>query len=181
MLDEEQSGVGRTGKWFVFQHTSVQPDVMTLAKGLGSGYPIGACLAVGAASKVFKPGGHGSTFGGNPLACTAALTTLSVIEEEKLLSNALETGTIIRNGLKQGLQGIEDVVEVRGQGMMIGIELVSPCTQLVERALHKGLLINVTADTVIRLLPPLIMRKNEAELLTLSLLELIKEFLKQGR
>ncbi|MFN3595056.1 MAG: aspartate aminotransferase family protein [Thiobacillaceae bacterium] len=177
MLDEVQSGVGRTGKWFAFQHTEILPDVMTLAKGLGSGVPIGACLARGAAAEAFTPGKHGSTFGGNPLACTAALTTLEVIEQEGLLANAAEVGAYIRQDLAERLQGVAGVREIRGQGLMIGIELDRPCGDLVGRALERRLLINVTADSVVRLLPPLILRREEAALLTATLAELIRDFL----
>src|SRR5471032_3378547 len=152
MIDEVQSGVGRTGKWFAHQWSDIVPDVMTLAKGLGSGVPIGACLAHGVAAQVFKPGNHGSTFGGGPLVSVAALTTLSVMEEDDLLDNAAKMGEIIRNGFKQALAGVAGVRDIRGQGLMIGIELDRPCGDLVNSALENGLLINVTADTVIRLL-----------------------------
>lgn len=177
MLDEVQSGVGRTGKWFAYQHADILPDVMTLAKGLGSGVPIGACLARGAAATTFTPGKHGSTFGGNPLACTAALTTLEVIEQEGLLANAAEVGAFIRRDLAERLQGVAGVREIRGQGLMIGIELDRPCADLVTRALARRLLINVTADSVVRLLPPLILKRDEAAQLTETLAELIREFL----
>ncbi|KAF4531140.1 hypothetical protein B566_EDAN019169 [Ephemera danica] len=177
MLDEVQCGIGRSGKWFAFQHTQIFPDVMTLAKGLGSGVPIGACLAKGAASEVFKPGNHASTFGGNPLVCAAALATLEVIEEENLMQNALEIGNFIRNLLKEKLAGVEGVVQIRGQGLMIGVELVKPCTILVREALDKGLLINVTSDKVVRLLPPLIMQQDEARQVVNILSELISQFL----
>lgn len=177
MLDEVQSGVGRTGKWFAFQHTDILPDVMTLAKGLGSGVPIGACLARGVAAETFTPGKHGSTFGGNPLACTAALTTLEVIEQEGLLANAAEVGAYIRQDLAERLQGVAGVREIRGQGLMIGIELDRPCGDLVRRALERQLLINVTADSVVRLLPPLILKRDEAAMLTETLAGLIRAFL----
>jgi len=153
MLDEVQSGIGRTGKWFAHQHTGILPDVMTLAKGLGSGVPIGACLTAGKAVETFKPGNHGSTFGGNPLACTAGLTTLDILEQDKLLAHADSLGQFISKGLADALQGVNSVKEIRGQGLMIGIELDKPCGELVKQALAKGLLINVTADNVIRLLP----------------------------
>lgn len=181
MLDEVQSGVGRTGKWFAFQHTDILPDVMTLAKGLGSGVPIGACLARGVAAETFTPGKHGSTFGGNPLACTAALTTLEVIEQEGLLANAAEVGAYIRQDLAERLQGVAGVREIRGQGLMIGIELDRPCGDLVRRALERQLLINVTADSVVRLLPPLILKRDEAAVLTETLAELIRAFLAGDR
>ncbi len=181
MLDEVQSGVGRTGKWFAFQHTDVLPDVMTLAKGLGSGVPIGACLARGVAAQLFTPGKHGSTFGGNPLACTAALTTLQVIEQEGLLANAASMGAFIRQDLAERLRGVPGVRDIRGQGLMLGIELDRPCGKLVEQALARRLLINVTAESVVRLLPPLILRQEEAAHLTQQLAELIRSHLAEGQ
>jgi acetylornithine aminotransferase len=177
MLDEVQSGMGRTGKWFAHQHTGVKVDVMTLAKGLASGVPIGACLARGTAAQLFKPGNHGSTFGGGPLACIAALTTLDVIEEEGLMARAERVGAAIRSGLETRLDGVPGVVDVRGWGLMLGIELDRPCGILVERAIDAGLLINVTAEKVIRLLPALIMSDDEAAQLVDMLSGLIKEFL----
>lgn len=177
MLDEVQCGIGRTGKWFGFQHTDILPDVMTLAKGLGSGVPIGACLTAGNAVGTFKPGNHGSTFGGNPLACTAGLNTLNIIEQDGLLNHADEIGKFIRNGLSASLQGVNGVKDIRGQGLMIGIELDKPCGDLVKLALAKGLLINVTADTVVRLLPPLILSQAEAQQMIDILSPLIKDFL----
>lgn len=177
MLDEVQCGIGRSGRWFAFQHTGITPDVITLAKGLGSGVPIGACLAKGAAAEVFKPGNHASTFGGNPLACTAALTTLEVIEEEDLLRNAMEMGDFMRSMFKAQLADLPDVREIRGQGLMIGIELSRPCGNLVKEALKEGLLINVTSDKVVRLLPPLVMQRSEAEQVVNALSSIVKEFL----
>ncbi|MBA0916258.1 MAG: aspartate aminotransferase family protein [Nitrosospira sp.] len=177
MLDEVQCGIGRSGKWFAFQHSGIHPDVMTLAKGLGSGVTIGACLAKGVASEVFKPGNHASTFGGNPLASTAALTTLNIIERDGLILNALELGDYIRSSFKSTLSSIEGVKEIRGQGLMIGIELSRPCGELVREALSQGLLINVTSDKVVRLLPPLVMKCQEADLVVSSVSKLIKEFL----
>ncbi|MBK9161988.1 MAG: acetylornithine transaminase [Nitrosomonadales bacterium] len=177
MLDEVQCGIGRTGKWFAFQHAGILPDVMTLAKGLGSGVPVGACLAAGKATGTFQPGNHGSTFGGNPLACTAALTTLDTVEQDKLLAHAESLGQFIRDGLTNRLQGVAGVKEVRGQGLMIGIELDKPCGELVKQALANGLLINVTADNVVRLLPPLVMTQDEARSLLDILCPLIKDFL----
>ena len=177
MIDEVQSGIARTGAWFAHQHANVRPDVMTLAKGLGSGVPIGACLAMGEAATVFKPGTHGSTFGGNPLACTAALETLKIIEAQGLVTRARELGLYIRQSLGEHLDGIAGVKEIRGDGLMIGIELDRPCAEIVKLALAEGLLINVTVDTVIRLLPPLIMEKTEAQLLVENLSALIKQFL----
>ena len=177
MCDEVQCGTGRTGRWFGYQHGGVLPDVMTLAKGFGSGVPIGACVAAGRAAGVFKPGNHGSTFGGGPFACTAALTTLAVIEEDKLLVRAHALGESIRAGFQSALQGVSGVVDIRGDGLMIGIELNRPCGALVERALHQGLLINVTAESVIRLLPPLVFTDDDATHLVATLAPLIGAFL----
>jgi acetylornithine/N-succinyldiaminopimelate aminotransferase len=177
MLDEVQSGMGRTGKWFAFQHSGVGPDVMPLAKGLGNGLPIGACLAAGPAAQLFKPGNHGSTFGGNPLACAAALATLDIIEEERLMESAVKVGDTIRSELARQIGGLKGVKEIRGMGLMIGIELEYPCGELVQQALERGFLINVTVDNVIRLLPPLIFRTEEAGLLLATLVPLITEFL----
>jgi acetylornithine aminotransferase len=177
MLDEVQSGIARTGTWFAFQHTNIQPDVMTLAKGLGSGVPIGACLAKGAAADVFTPGKHGSTFGGNPLACAAALATLEITERENLLENAETVGNQIADGMRAALAGVAGFVTVRNAGMMIGIELDRPCGDLVKQALDVGLLINVTNDKVVRLLPPLVMKSDEAAQLVEMLADLIKKFL----
>ena len=177
MLDEVQSGIGRTGTWFAFQHTDIIPDVMTLAKGLGSGVPIGACLAKGAAAEIFTPGKHGSTFGGNPLACKAALTTLAVIENDHLMKNAEWMGNFIRSSLAERLANVDGVVALRNAGLMIGIELDRPCTELVKQALAVGLLINVTHDTVVRLLPPLILNQEEAQQIVDILANLIGNFL----
>jgi acetylornithine aminotransferase len=179
MLDEVQCGLGRTGKWFAFQHTGILPDVMTLAKGLGSGVPVGACLAAGKATGTFKPGNHGSTFGGNPLASTAALTTLSIMEQDKLLDHVEKLGTWLKQQLQSRLGGLKGVVAVRGQGLMLGIELDKPCGELVAKALEKGLIINVTADSVIRLLPSLIFPEAEAQQLLDILFPLVTEFLAQ--
>lgn len=177
MLDEVQCGIGRTGKWFGFQHAAILPDVMTLAKGLGSGVPIGACLTAGNAVGTFKPGNHGSTFGGNPLACAAGLNTLNILEQDGLLAHTEHIGKFIRDGLSASLQGVNGFKEIRGQGLMIGIELDKPCGDLVKQALAKGLLINVTADTVVRLLPPLILSQAEAQQMIDILSPLIKDFL----
>ena len=177
MLDEVQCGIARTGKWFAHQHANILPDVMTLAKGLGSGVPIGACLTAGKAAGVFGPGNHGSTFGGNPLACTAGLTTLDVIEQDQLLAHADQLGRYLQQAFATQLAGVSGVVEIRGQGLMLGIELSKPCGDLVKLALAQGLLINVTADSVIRLLPPLIMSQAEAQLLVDGLCPIIKDFL----
>ena len=177
MVDEVQCGIGRTGKWFAHQHAGIKPDVMTLAKGLGSGVPIGACLAAGTATGVFGPGNHGSTFGGNPLACVAALTTLDVIEQDGLMQHAATLGASIRAGFGKALEDIAGVVEIRGDGFMIGIELDRPCGELVTKALNVGLIINVTAERVIRLLPPLTLSDAEGAELVASLSKLIREFL----
>jgi acetylornithine aminotransferase len=177
MLDEVQSGMGRTGKWFAFQHSGVRPDVMPLAKGLGNGVPIGACLAAGPAAELFKPGNHGSTFGGNPLACAAALATLAIIEEERLMENAVAIGDFIRAELARKIGGLKGVKEIRGKGLMIGIELEYACGELAQQALERGVLINVTVDNVIRLLPPLVFKREEAELLLAALVPLITSFI----
>jgi acetylornithine/N-succinyldiaminopimelate aminotransferase len=176
MLDEVQSGMARTGKWFGFQHSGVQPDVITLAKGLANGFPMGACLARGAAAETFKPGSHGSTFGGNPLACVAALATLSIIEDERLLARATALGATVVDGLRRQLAGVPGVRQVRGLGLMIGIELDRPCGELVQRGLDAGLLINVTADSVVRLLPPLILSDAEAGQLVDGVAGLVRAF-----
>jgi len=180
MLDEVQTGIGRTGTWFGFQHSGVVPDVMALAKGLGSGVPIGACLARGEAAEVFKPGNHGSTFGGNPLACATALATLNIIEEENLLENVQVRGEAIRSGLRQVLANVPGVVDIRGEGMMIGIELDRPCGELVGVARDAGVLINVTADTVIRLVPPLIYGEAEVNVLVAAISGMVKNYLQKA-
>ncbi len=177
MLDEVQTGIGRTGTWFGFQHTTLLPDVIASAKGLGSGMPIGACLARGAAAEVFQPGNHGSTFGGNPLACAAGLATLQTIEDEGLLANATRIGGEIEAGLKRELDNVAGIKQIRGLGMMIGIELDRPCGELVQLARAQHLLINVTADNVIRLVPPLVMNSEEAAWLVAVLAPLIRAFL----
>ena len=179
MLDEVQTGIARTGTWFAFQHTKVKPDVMSLAKGLGSGVPIGACVAAGKAADVFTYGKHGSTFGGNPLATAAGLATLNIIQEEGLRQNAEKIGNLIREGFLAELKDTHGFVTVRNAGLMIGIELDRPCGALVKMALEAKLLINVTADTVVRLLPPLIMNEAEANELVQRLSALIKIFLTQ--
>ncbi|MBF0256117.1 MAG: aspartate aminotransferase family protein, partial [Gammaproteobacteria bacterium] len=177
MLDEIQTGMGRTGRFFAHQHSAIQPDVMTLAKALGNGVPIGACLARGAAAELFAPGNHGSTFGGNPLACSAALAVLEVMESENVPAQAAEKGAQLKSLLTQALAGLKGVVEVRGLGMMLGIELDRPCADLVGRALEQGLLINVTADRVIRLLPPLLLSVEDMQLLSDKLAGLVRDFL----
>lgn len=178
MLDEVQSGIARTGTWFAFQHTSIMPDVMTLAKGLGSGVPIGACVARGVAAETFTPGKHGSTFGGNPLATAAGLATLNIIAEENLRENAQEVGDYIASLLTDTLKNQAGIVNIRNAGMMIGVELDRPCGELVKQALAAKLLINVTSEKVIRLLPSLVMSKQEAEELVNRLAPLILNFLK---
>jgi acetylornithine aminotransferase len=177
ICDEVQCGMGRTGTWFGFQHAGIRPDIVTLAKGLGSGVPVGACLTAGAAAGLFGPGNHGSTFGGNPLACRAALTTIEVIERDGLMARADALGKRIRTGMADALQGRAVLREIRGQGLMIGIELDRPCGDLVKRGLEAGLLINVTADTVVRLLPALTMTDAEADELVGRLASLIREFI----
>lgn len=177
MLDEVQCGIARTGVWFAHQRAGIVPDVMSLAKGLGSGVPVGACLAAGKATGTFKPGNHGSTFGGNQLACTAALTTLDVIEEEKLLDRVLTVGEKLRADLRAALEGVAGVVEVRGIGQMTGIELDRPCGELVALAQDKGLLINVTAERVVRLVPSLVMSEAEAAELAAGVAQVIRGFL----
>lgn len=178
ICDEVQCGMARTGKWFGYQHAGVLPDVATLAKGLGSGVPIGACLVSGKAAGLFGPGNHGSTFGGNPLACRAALTTLNVIERDGLMAHAESLGRRLRENFASALAGESGLKEIRGLGLMIGIELDRPCAELVKRALEAGLLINVTADSVVRLLPSLTMTEAEADELVERLSSLIKDFLK---
>ena len=177
ICDEVQCGMGRTGRWFGFQHADIIPDVVTLAKGLGGGVPVGACLVAGKAAGLFNPGNHGSTFGGNQLATTAAITTINVIEKDGLIANAESVGQLIRDGLKQALAGVSGVVDIRGQGLMIGIELDRPCAELTMRGLDAGLLINVTAEKVIRLLPPLTFSADEGRQLVSRLSQLIIDFL----
>jgi acetylornithine aminotransferase len=176
MLDEVQTGTGRTGAWFAHQLCGVAPDVMTLAKGLGNGFPIGACLARGAAANVLQPGSHGSTFGGNPLASVAALTTLSIIEEENLLPRAAALGDEIARALGTRLCDVPGIQQLRHKGLMIAIELEQACGELVARGLEAGLLINVTADRVVRLLPPLIMTDEQAQILVDGVAGLITTF-----
>ena len=179
MLDEVQTGIGRTGNWFAFQKSGIKPDVMTLAKGLANGVPIGACVTAGAAATLFKPGNHGSTFGGNPLACRAALETLRIIEEESLMKNAAEIGALICQEFSKKLAGNAGVKDIRNAGLLIGIELAYPCGELVKEALEAGLLINVTADNVVRLLPPLNFSREQVGVLSDILVPLILGFLKR--
>ncbi len=177
MLDEVQTGMGRTGRMFAFQHTDVVPDVMTLAKGLGNGVPIGACLARGTAAGVFQPGNHATTFGGNPLVCRAALAVIRVMEEESIPARAAGVAEWLLNGFRERLGELPSVQAIRGKGMMLGIELDRPCRELVAKALEEErLLINVTADSVIRLLPPLIMNETEAAELLDRVCRLVETF-----
>ena len=175
MLDEVQCGMARTGRWFAFQHAGILPDVMTLAKALGNGVPIGACLAHGTAAEVLTAGKHGSTFGGNPLACRAALAVIDTLRAQNLTARAAELGAALLDGFRAALAGNPHVVEVRGKGLMIGIELDRPCAELTARALEQGLLINVTADRTIRLLPPLILSDDDARHLVDGVVRLINE------
>jgi acetylornithine aminotransferase len=177
MADEVQTGIARTGRWFAFQHAQVEPDVLTLAKGLGNGVPIGACLARGEAAQVFQPGSHGSTFGGNPMACAAAQAVLDAIAEQGLERHAGIVGTRLQEGLREALEHRRGVRSIRGLGLMIGIELENSCGELVRRALAHGLLINVTAGSVVRLLPPLIIDRAEAETIANGVSRLVKDCL----
>ncbi|MCX7276448.1 MAG: aspartate aminotransferase family protein [Burkholderiales bacterium] len=177
MIDEVQCGMGRTGKWFAHQWAGIKPDVMPLAKGLGSGVPVGAVVAGPKAANIFQPGNHGTTFGGNPLAMRAGVETIRIMEEEGLLENAATVGEHLQAALRRELAGVEGFVEVRGQGLMIGVQLARPCGVLAQRAVDAGLLISVTADSVIRLVPPLIMTAAEADELVGILCPLVKQFL----
>jgi acetylornithine aminotransferase len=181
MLDEVQCGLGRTGKWFAHQWAGIKPDVMPLAKGLGSGVPIGAIVCGERAVHVLGPGNHGTTFGGNPLAMRAGVETLRIVEEDGLLANAAAVGEVLMGALREGLAGEKGVVEYRGQGLMIGIELDRPCAPLLGRAADAGLMISVTADRVVRLLPPLILTADEARRIAALLCPLIKAFLAEPR
>ena len=176
MLDEVQTGNGRTGKYFYHQHSGVTPDVITTAKGLGNGMPIGACLASGNAAHLMQPGNHGSTFGGNPLACSVALKVVELLECGDIYERATAIGDIIMQGLASELKDVEHVKDIRGCGCMIGVELTKPCKSLYTEALKQGLIINVTAESVIRLLPPMIMTDQEAHQVVSILAPLIKDF-----
>jgi acetylornithine/N-succinyldiaminopimelate aminotransferase len=176
MLDEVQTGNGRTGKYFYHQHSGVTPDVITTAKGLGNGMPIGACLASGNAAHLMQPGNHGSTFGGNPLACSVALKVVELLESGDIYERATAIGDIIMQGLASELKDVEHVKDIRGCGCMIGVELTKPCKSLYTEALNQGLIINVTAESVIRLLPPMIMTDQEAHQVVSILAPLIKDF-----
>ena len=176
VLDEVQTGLCRTGAWFAYQHENIRPDIATLAKSLGNGVPIGACLAAGTAAELLTPGSHGSTFGGNPLAAAAALTVIELMDEQKLAARAAELGTIMLARFKAELGGLKEVIEARGKGLMIGIELARPCAELVGRALERRLLINVAAEKVVRLLPPLIISDAEMNEIVDVVCALIKDF-----
>ena len=181
MLDEVQCGIGRTGKWFAHQWAGIVPDVMPLAKGLGSGVPIGAIVAGPRAANVLQPGNHGTTFGGNPLAMRAGIETLRIMEEDGVMANAAAVGARLHAGLAEGLGGVAGVTEIRGQGLMVGIELDRPCGVLLGQAADAGLLISVTADSVIRLVPPLILSAAEADEMVAMLVPLIHAFLANPR
>ncbi|MEI7444572.1 MAG: aspartate aminotransferase family protein [Burkholderiales bacterium] len=175
MVDEVQCGTGRTGKWFAHQWAGIVPDVMPLAKGLSSGVPVGAVVAHGAAASVFGPGNHGTTFGGNPLAMRAGLVTIEVMEQDDLLAHAAAMGELLMGGLRRELAGVSGLKEIRGTGLMIGIELDRPCGEVVGLALKAGLVLNVTADSVVRLLPPLILSREQAELAVATLGPILRE------
>ncbi|HAJ91130.1 MAG TPA: aspartate aminotransferase family protein [Gammaproteobacteria bacterium] len=179
MLDEIQTGMGRTGRWFAWQHSNARPDVATVAKALGNGVPVGACMARGKAADMMQPGSHGTTFGGNPLACRAAIAVLESLEQEQCVANAASTGEQMLAGFSAALADLDGVVEIRGLGLMIGIELDRPCSELVSKALEQGLLINVTAERVIRLLPPLILTDKQADMIVAQVSNLIHEFIGQ--
>ena len=177
MLDEIQTGMGRTGRWFAYQHEDARPDVLTVAKALGNGVPIGACLARGEAARLFQPGNHGSTYGGNPLACRAALAVLDALENGRLDQRAAVLGQRMLLGLKQRLDGVKGVKQVRGLGLMLGIELDRPCKDIMHDALKRGVLVNVTADTVVRLLPPLVITDAEADRIVELVADSVRNFL----
>ncbi|MDH5710612.1 MAG: acetylornithine transaminase [Gammaproteobacteria bacterium] len=179
ILDEIQTGMGRTGEWFAFQHNKIKPDVMTLAKALGNGVPIGACLATEKAASVMKPGNHGSTFGGNPLACAAGLAVINTMESEQLVNKARDMGAYLLNALQKELSHVEGVRDVRGLGLMLGIELKQPCTELFSQALEQGLLIAIQSETIIRLLPPLILSKEQADTIVQKITLLVTNLLQQ--
>jgi acetylornithine/N-succinyldiaminopimelate aminotransferase len=179
MIDEVQCGMGRTGKWFAHQWSGIMPDVMPLAKGLGSGVPIGAVVAGPKAAHIFGPGNHGTTFGGNPLAMRAGVETIRIMEEDGLLANAVKVGDHLRAALTRELAGEKGLKEIRGRGLMLGIELTVPCGELLARAAENGLLLSVTADTVIRMVPSLIMTTAEADEAVAILVPLIKQLLKE--
>jgi len=177
MVDEIQTGFGRTGKWFAHQWAGITPDVMSLAKGLGSGVPIGAVVAGPKAAHIFGPGNHGTTFGGNPLATRAGVETIRIMEEDKLLDNAATVGAHLKAALQRELGSLPGVKDVRGQGLMLGVELDRPCGELIGLAAEAGLLLSVTADSVIRLVPPLILSTEEADQIVALLVPLVKQLL----
>ena len=176
MLDEIQCGIGRTGEWFAYQGLGIMPDVVSLAKGLGSGVPVGALMAGPRAANVLQPGNHGTTFGGNPLSMRAGVETLRIMQEEHLLDNAAQVGAYLKEQLQQAFATTAGVVEVRGHGLMLGIELDRPCGELLQRGLERGVLFSVTADRVVRLVPPLILSRQEADQLVALLVPMIQEF-----
>jgi len=180
ILDEIQTGMCRTGKWFAYEHEDIKPDVITLAKGLGNGVPIGACLARGTAAGVFRPGNHGSTFSGNPLVCRVGLTVIDILEKGKYEKRAAELGKRMLTGLQKSLQGMNGVKEIRGRGLMLAIELDRPCKEILMLALERGLLVNVTADSVVRLLPPLVLTDAEADQIVAGVSECVRLFLESG-
>ena len=177
MIDEVQCGIGRTGKWFAHQWAGIQPDVMPLAKGLGSGVPVGAVVTGPKAANIFQPGNHGTTFGGNPLAMRAGVETIHIMEEDGLLENAARVGAHLKASLEKALAGVAGVKEIRGQGLMLGVELAKPCGVLVQRAADAGLLLSVTADTVVRMVPSLIITEAEADEIVAILVPLVTAFL----
>lgn len=179
MFDEVQTGMGRTGQWFGYQHEDVKPDVMMLAKGIGNGFPMGACLARGAAAELFQPGNHATTFGGTPLACAVALAVLDVMEQENMVQRVAQLGERMLAGLKRELADVKGVNEIRGRGLMFGIELNRPCGELVKRALDQGLLLGVTYDNNVRLLPPFVLTDDEADQIVSKASALMRDFLKE--
>ena len=175
MLDEIQTGNGRTGEYFAFQHSNIKPDVLTTAKGLGNGVPIGACLAAGKAAELLQAGSHGSTYGGNPLVCATALATVNELRKEELLNNVRERSEQLLTGLTTALKGCEKLKEIRVKGLMVGIELNENCGQLVEKAWQKGLIINVTAGSTIRLLPPLVINQEQVDHIIAIINDIVRE------
>lgn len=178
ILDEIQTGIGRTGKWFAHQHAGILPDVMTLAKALGNGIPIGACLTRGKANDLLPPGKHGSTFGGNPFACRVGLAVLQTMEQEKVIENAARMGDYLKKNLQEALSGLPAVKDIRGIGLIIGIELDRPCRELIKVGIKNGILLNVTSECVIRVVPPLIINQSEADEIVNRLKKSIEEFVK---
>ena len=181
MVDEVQTGMGRPGQWFGFQNEGIGPDVITVAKALGNGVPIGACVAAGRAASVLESGTHGSTFGGNPLAASAALAVMDVIERDSLVARASELGSRIIKAFRKALEGKDGIASIRGRGLMIGIELDRPCGDLVNHGLENGLLINVAADRVVRLLPPLVLSDEEVDDIISRVVDLVNVFVGNSR